>query len=51
MPQRMARLEEDIHEIHGAFTEQREVIDAMASDFYRLSTWVVTGLARMMDKA
>ncbi|GKE14117.1 hypothetical protein Tco_1421694 [Tanacetum coccineum] len=30
---RMARLEEDVHEIRGALTEQREVIDAMAPIF------------------
>ncbi|GJW29841.1 hypothetical protein Tco_0046716 [Tanacetum coccineum] len=35
MPQRMARLEEDVHEICGAITEQREVIEAMARDFSR----------------
>ncbi|GJZ48974.1 hypothetical protein Tco_0603164 [Tanacetum coccineum] len=51
MPQRMARLEEDVHEIRGALTEQREVIDAMAHDFSRFSTWVTTGLGRMMDRA
>ncbi|GKB13055.1 hypothetical protein Tco_0846978, partial [Tanacetum coccineum] len=51
IPQRMARLEEDIHEIHGALTKHREVIDAMARDFSRFSTWVITSLARMMDKA
>ncbi|GKE24142.1 hypothetical protein Tco_1435654 [Tanacetum coccineum] len=33
MSQRMSRLEEDVHEIHGALTEQREVIDAMAPIF------------------
>ncbi|GKC14990.1 hypothetical protein Tco_1011772, partial [Tanacetum coccineum] len=32
MPQRMAILEEDMHEIHGALAEQREVIGAMARD-------------------
>ncbi|GJX96981.1 hypothetical protein Tco_0352779 [Tanacetum coccineum] len=37
--------------IRGALTEQREVIDAMAHDFSRFSTWAITGLARMMDKA
>ncbi|GJZ46906.1 hypothetical protein Tco_0600738 [Tanacetum coccineum] len=47
----MARLEEDMHEIRGALTEQREVIDAMAHDFSRFSTWVTTGLGRMMDRA
>ncbi|GKC76801.1 hypothetical protein Tco_1127575 [Tanacetum coccineum] len=51
MPQRMARLEEDVHEIRGALTEQCEVIDAMARDFSRFSTWVTTGLGRMMDRA
>ncbi|GKB52334.1 hypothetical protein Tco_0903087 [Tanacetum coccineum] len=50
MPQRMARLEEDVHEIRGALTEQHEVIDAMAHDFSRFSTWAITRLARMMDK-
>ncbi|GJW08897.1 hypothetical protein Tco_1571320 [Tanacetum coccineum] len=50
MLQRMARLEEDVHEIHGALTKQRKVIDAMARDFSRFSTWTVIGLARMIDK-
>ncbi|GJZ64893.1 hypothetical protein Tco_0621589 [Tanacetum coccineum] len=50
MPQRMARLEEDVHEIRGALTEQREVIDAMARDFSKFNTWDVTSLARMMDR-
>ncbi|GJT15612.1 hypothetical protein Tco_0874318 [Tanacetum coccineum] len=48
---RMDRLEEDVHEIRGALTEQREVIDAMARNFSRFSTWAITGLAWMMDKA
>ncbi|GKB67584.1 hypothetical protein Tco_0928996, partial [Tanacetum coccineum] len=51
MPQRMARLEEDVHEIRGVLTKHREVIDAMAHDFSRFSTWVTTGLRRMMDRA
>ncbi|GJW72727.1 hypothetical protein Tco_0132097 [Tanacetum coccineum] len=51
MPQRKARLEEDVHEMRGALTEQREVINAMACDFSRFSTWAVTGLAWMMDRA
>ncbi|GJW62820.1 hypothetical protein Tco_0112155 [Tanacetum coccineum] len=50
MPQRMARLEEDVHEIRGTLTRQCEVIDAMAHDFLRFSTWVTTSLARMMDR-
>ncbi|GJY08176.1 hypothetical protein Tco_0375230 [Tanacetum coccineum] len=51
MPQRMARLEEDVHEIRGALTEQHEVIELMAHDFSIFSTWVTTGLGRMMDRA
>ncbi|GJY10344.1 hypothetical protein Tco_0378529 [Tanacetum coccineum] len=50
MPQRMSRLEEDVYEIRGALIEQREVIDAMARDFSRFSTWVTTGLGRMIDR-
>ncbi|GKB26416.1 hypothetical protein Tco_0865817 [Tanacetum coccineum] len=51
MPQRMARLNEDAHEIRGALTEQCEVIDVMARDFSRFNTWVTTSLGWMMDKA
>ncbi|GKB48955.1 hypothetical protein Tco_0899708, partial [Tanacetum coccineum] len=51
MPQRMARLEEDVHKIRGALTEQHEVIDAMARDFSRFCTWTTTSLTRMMDRA
>ncbi|GJZ38228.1 hypothetical protein Tco_0584419 [Tanacetum coccineum] len=51
MPQRVSRLEEDMHEIRRALTEQREVIDAMAHDFSRFSTWVVTSLGQMIDRA
>ncbi|GJU57189.1 hypothetical protein Tco_1234955 [Tanacetum coccineum] len=51
MPQRMARFEEDVHEIHRALIEQRKVINAMARDFSRFSTWAITSLAQMMDKA
>ncbi|GKE10809.1 hypothetical protein Tco_1414360 [Tanacetum coccineum] len=36
MPQRMARLEEDVHEIRRALTEQREMIDAMAHPYVLL---------------
>ncbi|GKE88278.1 hypothetical protein Tco_1565753 [Tanacetum coccineum] len=50
MPQRMARLEEDVHEIRGALTKHREVIDAMAHDLSRFCTWTTTSLARMMDR-
>ncbi|GKE01839.1 hypothetical protein Tco_1389822, partial [Tanacetum coccineum] len=51
MPQRMARLEEDVYEIRGTLAEQREVISAMARDFSSIYTWTTTSLARMMDRA
>ncbi|GKE38850.1 hypothetical protein Tco_1462255, partial [Tanacetum coccineum] len=51
MPQRMARLEEDVHEIHGMLAEQHEVISVMACDFSRFCTWTTTSLAWMMDRA
>ncbi|GKA36880.1 hypothetical protein Tco_0723445 [Tanacetum coccineum] len=51
MPQRMARLEEDMHEIRGTLAEQREVISAMAHDFSIFCTWTTTSLARMIDRA
>ncbi|GJY09488.1 putative reverse transcriptase domain-containing protein [Tanacetum coccineum] len=44
-------LEEDVHEIRGALTEQRKVIDMMAHDFSKFSTWAITSLGRMMDRA
>ncbi|GJS15551.1 hypothetical protein Tco_0410023 [Tanacetum coccineum] len=51
MPQRMDRLEEDVHETRGMLAEQREVISAMAGDFSRFCTWTTTSLAWMMDRA
>ncbi|GKF41865.1 hypothetical protein Tco_0125207 [Tanacetum coccineum] len=49
--QRLARLEEDVHRIQGALGEQIEVLDSMAYDFSRFTTWTVTRLSRMMDPA
>ncbi|GJU37029.1 hypothetical protein Tco_1185383 [Tanacetum coccineum] len=51
MTHRLARQEEDVHGMRGALGEQREVLDSMARDFSRLTTWTVTGLSRMMDQA
>ncbi|GJY53371.1 hypothetical protein Tco_0445035 [Tanacetum coccineum] len=33
MGQRLAKVEEDVHEIRGALGEQREILDSMARDF------------------
>ncbi|GJZ99721.1 hypothetical protein Tco_0672272 [Tanacetum coccineum] len=49
MPERMARLEEDVHEIRGALAEQREVISAIARDFSRFTVWVAGGIAQLLD--
>ncbi|GJZ25036.1 hypothetical protein Tco_0562495 [Tanacetum coccineum] len=51
MPQRMARLEEDVHEIHEALAEQREVISAMARDFSKFTVWAASGIAQLLDSA
>ncbi|GKE90298.1 hypothetical protein Tco_1567773, partial [Tanacetum coccineum] len=48
MPQRMARLEEDVHEIRGALTEQRKVIDAMAKDLSRFTIWAAGDIAQLL---
>ncbi|GKC63830.1 hypothetical protein Tco_1096428 [Tanacetum coccineum] len=48
--QRLRRLEEDVHGLRGALGEQREVMDSMARDFSRFTTWTVTRLSRMMDQ-
>ncbi|GJZ55130.1 hypothetical protein Tco_0610323 [Tanacetum coccineum] len=39
---RMARLEEDVHEIRGALAKKREVIGAMARDFSRFTVWAAS---------
>ncbi|GKB34530.1 hypothetical protein Tco_0879472, partial [Tanacetum coccineum] len=51
MPYRMARLEEDVHEIHGALIEQREVIGVMAIDFTIFTVWAASGIAQLLDSA
>ncbi|GKF29658.1 hypothetical protein Tco_0096000, partial [Tanacetum coccineum] len=30
---------------------QREVLDSMARDFMRFTTWTITSLSRMIDRA
>ncbi|GJR87587.1 zinc finger, CCHC-type containing protein [Tanacetum coccineum] len=38
MPQRMARLEEEVHRLRKSLGGQHEVLDAMSQDFYRFTT-------------
>ncbi|GJV60990.1 hypothetical protein Tco_1467090, partial [Tanacetum coccineum] len=49
--ERIARLEEEMHCMREALLFQREVLDSMASDFSRFTTWTITSLARLMDRA
>ncbi|GKC67839.1 hypothetical protein Tco_1100437 [Tanacetum coccineum] len=49
--ERITRLEEEVHGMHEALQGQREVLDSMACDFSRFTTWTVTSLARLMDRA
>ncbi|GJX63527.1 hypothetical protein Tco_0296427 [Tanacetum coccineum] len=49
MPPRMAKLEEDVHEICGALAEQPKMIGAMARDFSRFTVWAVSGIAQLLD--
>ncbi|GKD81447.1 hypothetical protein Tco_1348286, partial [Tanacetum coccineum] len=48
---RISILEEEVHGMREALQGQREVLDSMASDFSRFTTWTVTSIARLMDKA
>ncbi|GKC64484.1 hypothetical protein Tco_1097082 [Tanacetum coccineum] len=51
MAQRLARVEEDVHEIRGALGKQKEILDSMARDFSRFSTWTVFRLSQIMSQA
>ncbi|GKC14901.1 hypothetical protein Tco_1011683 [Tanacetum coccineum] len=48
---RIYRLEEEVHGMHQALQGQREVLDSMARDFSRFTTWTITSLARLMNRA
>ncbi|GKB31229.1 hypothetical protein Tco_0870630 [Tanacetum coccineum] len=49
--ERITRLEEEVHGMHEALQGQREVLDSMACDFSRFTTWTVTSLTRLIDRA
>nr|GEV04658.1 hypothetical protein [Tanacetum cinerariifolium] len=49
LPQRVARLEVEVHGMRGELGEQREVLDSIACDFSRFTKWAVIGLSRIMD--
>ncbi|GKE70511.1 hypothetical protein Tco_1528583 [Tanacetum coccineum] len=48
---RISRLEEEVHGMRETLQGQSEVLDSMARDFSRFTTWTVTSLARLMDRA
>nr|GEU96094.1 hypothetical protein [Tanacetum cinerariifolium] len=50
LPQRVARLKEEVHGMRGALGEQIEVLECMACEFSRFPTWTVTSLSHMMDR-
>ncbi|GJW46069.1 hypothetical protein Tco_0077715 [Tanacetum coccineum] len=45
------RLGEEVHGLRGNMAEQRDVLDSMACDFFRFTTWKVTSLSLMMDRS
>ncbi|GJQ94914.1 hypothetical protein Tco_0006053 [Tanacetum coccineum] len=49
--ERIARLEDEVHGMREALQGQREVLDSMAHDFFMFSTWIITSLTRLMDRA
>ncbi|GKC85420.1 hypothetical protein Tco_1141137 [Tanacetum coccineum] len=51
MAQRLARVEEEVHDIRGALGEQREVMDAMAEDLSRFTVWAAGGISQLLDYA
>ncbi|GKC97455.1 hypothetical protein Tco_1167730, partial [Tanacetum coccineum] len=49
MPQRMARLEEEVYRIRESLDEQREVVDTMGRDFSRFTVWAARGISQFLD--
>ncbi|GJW41714.1 hypothetical protein Tco_0067559, partial [Tanacetum coccineum] len=49
MPQRMARLEEEVHGLRKSLDEQREVMDVIARDFSRFTVWAASGISQLLD--
>ncbi|GKE93945.1 hypothetical protein Tco_1578800, partial [Tanacetum coccineum] len=49
MPQRMARLEEEVYGIQESLDEQREVMDMMTKDISRFTVWAARGISQLLD--
>ncbi|GJR03019.1 hypothetical protein Tco_0526003 [Tanacetum coccineum] len=48
---RVLRLEEEVHGLRGSMAEPRDVLDSMACDFSSFTTWTVSSLSLVMDRA
>ncbi|GKB68884.1 hypothetical protein Tco_0930296 [Tanacetum coccineum] len=48
---RLAKVEDEVHKIRGAFSEQCEVMDAIARNLSRFIVWAVGGISRLLDSA
>nr|GEU85148.1 putative reverse transcriptase domain-containing protein [Tanacetum cinerariifolium] len=48
---RIARLEDEVLGMREALQGQRKVLDSMAREFYRFTTWTITSLTWLMDRA
>nr|GEV23077.1 hypothetical protein [Tanacetum cinerariifolium] len=49
--QRIERLKEEVCEIHRTLDRQREVMDTMARDLSRFTTWAADGISHLLDAA
>ncbi|GKB31039.1 hypothetical protein Tco_0870440 [Tanacetum coccineum] len=49
--ERLSMLEYEVHSLRGDMGEQRGVLDSMAHDFFRFTTWTITSLSRMIDRS
>ncbi|GJV10196.1 hypothetical protein Tco_1351737 [Tanacetum coccineum] len=49
MPQRMARLEKEVHGLRESLGEQRAVLDGISQDFSRFTMWTVGHLSQLLD--
>ncbi|GJS92114.1 hypothetical protein Tco_0774750 [Tanacetum coccineum] len=48
---RLARVEEEVHEIREALGEQREVMDAIDRYLSRFTVWATGGISQLLDSA
>ncbi|GKE27040.1 hypothetical protein Tco_1442424, partial [Tanacetum coccineum] len=51
IPQRLHRLEEEIHKLGESIKEQCVVMERLSSDFVSFSTWMITRMTQLMDQS